>query len=246
MKMKNMLIGGMSLALVACISVGATLAYLSDMTSEVRNTFTMGDGIALELKEHTWGENGDGYYNDEKGEWSRDNTTYNDWDVKEPTEDGYDTWGYGNTYEDVVPGMVLPKDPTVKLVSSPDAGAEVYVLVDGIDKDYVTVDIDLSKWAPVTTETANGNQNGVYRYIGEGEDALVAGDTDAAYAEFFSAVTVKDRTWEGAQDDLNITLYAFACQKDNLGEDKTADGEAVIALNKVARTNFTLKTEAGE
>ena len=29
MKMKNMLIGGMSLALVACISVGATLAALT-------------------------------------------------------------------------------------------------------------------------------------------------------------------------------------------------------------------------
>ena len=46
MKMKNMLIGGMSLALVACISVGATLAYLSDNTGTMTNTFKFG---ALEV-----------------------------------------------------------------------------------------------------------------------------------------------------------------------------------------------------
>ena len=47
MKMKNMLIGGMSLALVACLSVGATLAYFTDSDEEVVNTFqfvTDGDG----------------------------------------------------------------------------------------------------------------------------------------------------------------------------------------------------------
>ena len=42
MKMKNMLIGGMSLALVACISVGGTLAYLSDNTGTMTNTFKFG------------------------------------------------------------------------------------------------------------------------------------------------------------------------------------------------------------
>ena len=54
MKMKNMLIGGMSLALVACISVGATLAYLSDNTGTMTNTFKFG---ALEVtQQETDGE----------------------------------------------------------------------------------------------------------------------------------------------------------------------------------------------
>ena len=51
MKMKNMLIGGMSLALVACISVGATLAYLTDTSDTVTNTFYGSDGISMTLTE---------------------------------------------------------------------------------------------------------------------------------------------------------------------------------------------------
>lgn len=57
MKMKNMLIGGMSLALVACISVGATLAALTANDQTVTNHFTFvpgGDGgkvIEVKLQE---------------------------------------------------------------------------------------------------------------------------------------------------------------------------------------------------
>ena len=50
MKMKNMLIGGMSLVLVACISVGGTLAYLSSQTGTATNTFTM-NGLTLVVSE---------------------------------------------------------------------------------------------------------------------------------------------------------------------------------------------------
>lgn len=54
MKMKNMLIGGMSLALVACISVGATLAALTANDQTVTNHFTFVDGgttgKAIEVK----------------------------------------------------------------------------------------------------------------------------------------------------------------------------------------------------
>ena len=54
MKMKNMLIGGMSLALVACISVGGTLAYLTATDGKATNTFDfVENGITLDLWENT-------------------------------------------------------------------------------------------------------------------------------------------------------------------------------------------------
>lgn len=52
MKMKNMLIGGMSLALVACISIGGTLAYLQDSDGTLKNTFDFVDkGITIDVWE---------------------------------------------------------------------------------------------------------------------------------------------------------------------------------------------------
>lgn len=234
MKMKNMLIGGMSLALVACISVGATLAYLTATTGPVVNTFTMGDGIALELKEHIWndGEN----YNAKENEWITDNGEHTQWD--NPT-----VWDKTNVYTDVVPGMVLPKDPTVKLASSPKAGAEVYVLVNGINDTYMDVEIDEDNWTSVTDQTGTG-KNGIYQYTG---DALVAGNTEDAYAEFFSEVTFKDQNWTTNPGEQNIVLYAFACQKTDLldeeGNPTTPTVEAVKALNKAANTDYKVLSE---
>lgn len=57
MKMKNMLIGGMSLALVACISVGGTLAYLTSKTETMTNTFKFGN-FTITQKEDVEGASG--------------------------------------------------------------------------------------------------------------------------------------------------------------------------------------------
>lgn len=58
MKMKNMLIGGMSLALVACISIGGTLAYLTSKDAQVTNTFTFGGNITVDLYEQILDQEG--------------------------------------------------------------------------------------------------------------------------------------------------------------------------------------------
>ena len=51
MKMKNMLIGGMSLALVACISIGGTLAYLTSKTDTMTNEFKFGGFTITQTEE---------------------------------------------------------------------------------------------------------------------------------------------------------------------------------------------------
>jgi len=57
MKLKQILAIVLSVALVACISVAATVAYLTSTTKQVTNTFTVGD-IEITLDENTVDENG--------------------------------------------------------------------------------------------------------------------------------------------------------------------------------------------
>lgn len=42
-KVRNRILLAVSAVLLACLSVGATLAYLTDTTDEVKNTFTVGN-----------------------------------------------------------------------------------------------------------------------------------------------------------------------------------------------------------
>lgn len=99
MKKKTLTIA-IALVLVVALAVGATYAYLTAKTEAVTNTFTAGGAVAdndLTLKEHVATPNTDGSY-------KLDNTNY----VKE---------GEGNSYV-VLPGVNLPKDPTVTVEKS--------------------------------------------------------------------------------------------------------------------------------
>lgn len=58
MNAKKIVTAGLALVMVAGISVAGTLAYLTSTTSEVRNTFVVGDGVAIALDEAPVDENG--------------------------------------------------------------------------------------------------------------------------------------------------------------------------------------------
>src|SRR5574344_707062 len=75
----------MSIALVACLSIGATLAFLSAKSSELVNTFTVGN-IAMKLDEAKVSDN----------------------QVIDGRTDS------GNSYR-IYDSAVLPKDPTVTI-----------------------------------------------------------------------------------------------------------------------------------
>lgn len=94
MKMKNLLIGVMSVALVACISVGATLAYLSASDDAVTNTFQFANGITVNLTE------------------PQPKTVANE-EISGNAESG---WNYTN----VVPGQTLNKAPEFSVTTSVD------------------------------------------------------------------------------------------------------------------------------
>ncbi len=99
MKKKTLTIA-IALVLVVALAVGATYAYLTAQTKAVTNTFTAGGAVTakdLTLKEHNVIPNADGSY-------TLDNTTYLD-------------EGKGISYV-VLPGVNLPKDPTVTVEKS--------------------------------------------------------------------------------------------------------------------------------
>lgn len=58
-KLKTVLKSAAALTVVACVTIGATLALLSDSTEEVTNTFTPGGGIEIDLTEPNWNINGE-------------------------------------------------------------------------------------------------------------------------------------------------------------------------------------------
>lgn len=98
MKKKTLTIA-IALVLVVALAVGATYAYLTAQTKAVTNTFTAGGAVAdndLTLKEHNVIPNTDGSY-------TLGNTYLDE--------------GEGNSYV-VLPGVNLPKDPTVTVEKS--------------------------------------------------------------------------------------------------------------------------------
>lgn len=141
MKMKNMLIGGMSLVLVACVSIGGTLAYLTATSDEVENTFVGSKGITMTLDE-----------------------------AKVDPATGEEIVGEGagrvktNSYTDIIPGKAVDKDPTVHLTEIPTGGADLYVRVSGVDSEAYEADVTIdSHWTKVGDFEG---VDGLYKYNG--------------------------------------------------------------------------------
>ena len=135
MRKKSLLTMVLALVLVGAIGVGATLAYLSDTTETLTNTFTVG-----------------------KVKVTQDESN-------ESTPDPTDRTETGNTYENIQPGDTLVKDPTATVLKgSSDCyvfmelnGADALV-----DNGFSFVGFDSSKWIKVTEKN---KLDGIYRYV---------------------------------------------------------------------------------
>lgn len=111
-KLRRALLLVASAVLLVCVSVGATLAYLTAETGVVTNTFTIGD-VAITLDE------GAVYETDTDGFTAENNGRWIDREKNRVGEDD------GNEYK-LIPGRSYHKDPTVHVT----AGSEdCYVFV---------------------------------------------------------------------------------------------------------------------
>lgn len=206
-----------ALALVATVGVGATLAYLTDKSNIVTNSFTVGTGYEIDddTKLAVW-------IDEEK--------------IGTPAEGELIVEGRtlaGNTYSDVLAGDVLDKDPELNIAAG-SVKSYAFIQVTGLDtlkaKD-VTVNLNTTEWTKVdissgavVADTDSTTLDGIYMY----NDML---DPTSAIAEtnpLFTAVTI-----DPSFDDKTIeSIVLKGCAVQGV---KTVNGlETVIPQAEIA------------
>ena len=127
-----------SVALIAAIGVGATLAYLTQKTDTVTNTFTIGsyETQALSLFEHKVAKNAD------TGDYTMTTETTT-----------------GNTYTAILPGTTLDKDPAMTLAQGSPSSFLV-IKATGLNQlpaGVSVADLDSNHWMEITVAGASAN-----------------------------------------------------------------------------------------
>ncbi len=211
MKKKSM-IAVVAVVFALCFAIGGTLAWLIDTTSEVKNTFTVGD-INIELWEHN-------YESDTLGS---DTVT-------------------GNDNYKMIPGDTLPKDPYVIVKANSEAcWLFVKVEKSGNFDDFMTCDI-ADGWTALNDADndgvaddgvyyrevgATGNEDSNPFYILENNKVTVNGEVTK---DKLSALTS-----EGVEIPT-LTFTAYAVQSDNV-VDKNYNGTAADEAWVIAQGN---------
>lgn len=204
MKAKKTILIVAAMLLVAALSIGGTLAYLTAKTDVVKNTFTVGN-IQLKLDE-----------------------------AKVTFDEDTDTWVAGddrvtsNEYTRIKPADVLPKDPTVTvLAKSEDCYVRVFVTVKkasaidsvlpaGYDITKIFNGYDATKWTYVGTERVNVEDNSYDRvYEFRYADAVAYSEKNQPLKAIFTEVVIpKDLTNENLEaiSGFGIDVVAQAIQ----------------------------------
>ena len=179
MKKNKIMLSVISGLLVAAVAVGGTLAYLSDKTDTVTNTFNVGTGYEEDEKGHV------GLWLDETA-----NPAPGENPVVISETDRTET---GVDYTEMYPGTVVAKDPTFHLTEG-STDSYVFARVTGADAmiaaGYVISDIDLGDFDVEPTSSVNemawekvaddddandAGFDGIYRYrttVKGGEDLI--------------------------------------------------------------------------
>ena len=212
MKMKNLLIGGMSLALVACITIGGTLAYLSDKDGTLTNTFRFAKNIVVDVYETQTGKDDQGK-GDANGGFDYANLVSGkvvEKNVKVDLETEAPTYLYGN----------------IKASHAGDydqsAGSGQMIISDATGATTGKKVILDNSWVAVV---AGENGYGLYRY----KDTLSA-DTEESLPVFGHVKTPEVNGTNKANYTLdNIVIDVFAMQSEGYNT-TVADQEAKYEL----------------
>lgn len=200
MKKKNLITAAVSLALVAVVGVGATLAYFTDKTETKKNVFSAGK-VSINLIDETWDVDGQ-----VKGEYyEKDDIT-------------------GIQYEDIMPGDVLSKVVGVETAAdSQDAYVAVRVTVTDVVapnaagivlpeeitaqiSDIIAAEVDGDLWA----SRDMGNGDVIYYF-----KSVVPADTQNLV--LFDKIPLPGSEWNNAYAELsfNVEVQAAAIQAAN-------------------------------
>lgn len=199
MKKKTLTIA-IALVLVVALAVGATWAYLTATTGPVTNTFVAGKAVAqddLKLYEHEAKQQADGSYKLDKT-------------VPTVTQNEYT----------VMPGVNLPKDPTVEVTK---AEGPYYLFVEvtkgeKVDGTTLAYTVSSSNWVKLDGIT----DREVYAYkTADGTDPAIL-SKELAATPVLATIGNTDNTITVADDNAKIselteansalTFKAYACQ----------------------------------
>ena len=187
-----------SIALCAVLLVGATYAYFTAKSDTKTNTFTVGDGIAIQLAEPKW-----------------DNLDYGGREGNIPVAD------LGITKaQNIVPSRVIPKNPSVKNASDLESvwiAIKLDYTIDGETADYsqlddfATIDFVGTGWE----EKVDSNKR-VFYY-----NAKVEPQKNTS--ELFSKVEISSNINANILKPFTINITAYAVQGENVdyGQAKT-------------------------
>lgn len=207
MNAKKIVTAGLALVMVAGISVAGTLAFLTDTTEQVKNTFTVGN-VNIDLFEHKYDKEHNALLTGTENETK------------------------ANVYETVIPGKTYPKDPTVEIQSGSQK-CYVFVKVENDIASFEAAENNIStqmaalKWVEVEAGT------GVYVYAPDGTPAEVDASTAAnfdggaagqlkVFDEFTIAGDISDENYASlGNTETAITITAYAIQSEGLDTDLT-------------------------
>jgi len=194
MKKKSLIMMVISLALVGTIMVGATLAYFTDKTEAVTNTFTVGANVEIDLFENVV-------------QTTSANQAY------VTTTSGNDLThvpaGYGAAFNKMYPGLELKKAPFVeKTANSSDCYIRATVSgVDTLETQGFTVTFNTANW----TKVVGTGKDGIYQYNGK----LTNTPAKLATEYLFTTVTYNATNKEVPTASLSsIVVNAYAVQAD--------------------------------
>jgi len=190
----------LSFALVIAASVGGTLAWLQNESKEVKNTFTSAvlfdEPEDFTLWEHEATENADGTYTLSTGETAITNA---------------------NTYK-VLPGVDIPKDPTVDIVGLQENAYLYLQVTNSLDND-LSYDIDPANWEKLT------GYDGIYVYKGaSASDNIIsafATDEDVLLVNILENKQIEVDDEYAADVSGTLTFKAYMVQATGNGADAT-------------------------
>ena len=196
MQKKKVLLGILALVLVAAISVGGTLAWMTDTTGVVQNTFTSGK-VDIDLKEHELIKDGVGAF------------TKVDTSKETVSNEGYK----------LIPGREAQKDPFVKVLTGSE---DCFIYIEVVEENNTLEEGKEGKivqweaaqgWTLLTGKTGK-NDGAVYYY----NTKQAAGATVKFLAN--DKVTINPN-FEKLADETKapvLKFYAYAVQAEGMSD----------------------------
>ena len=198
-KLRRILLTLACAVLLVSLSVGATLAYLTNVTQVVTNTFTVGN-VKITLDEgKVWEKNDDGFTAENNGKF---------------IDEGKTRTTTGNEYK-LIPGRTYDKDPTV-YVDPASEDAYIFVQVVNGFKDYEAVNgntileqMEALNWVKVAEN--------VYCKTVDGTNAKVCDSTEpiVVFNRFTVSGTLTDEQYAAAEE-AEVTIIAYAIQAEGI------------------------------